>query len=235
MISRIIHKRNVSSRSKTEAKIAISLIIVCSAAATAREFHPGIFRFPVRAITGGKNRKHASLFTIQFAAVNHAWTRIDLMFPGRVHMMRTMRRAEVHDDEWALPRWCRAESWLSSKDTTICTLVARSSIFTFLLLLLPRLLGWNLHFNARWLCQTLWELNGTIFRQLQHLSVFVFLFFFYSFLIRWWIKTQSRRIVQHKWIIVDDSNWLTLWKEIRLLLKSEASTFFFFFFLFYIM
>lgn len=66
----------------------------------------------------GKIVSIPSLFTIQFAAVNHAWTRIDLMFPWRVHVMRTMRCAQVHDDEWAFTP--RAESWLSSKDPTIC-------------------------------------------------------------------------------------------------------------------
>lgn len=66
----------------------------------------------------GKIVSIPSLFTIQFAAVNHAWTRIDLMFLWRVHVMRTMRCAQVHDDEWAFTP--RAESWLSSKDPTIC-------------------------------------------------------------------------------------------------------------------
>lgn len=68
----------------------------------------------------GKIVSIPSLFTIQFAAVNHAWTRIDLMFPWRVHVMRTMRCAQVHDDEWAFTPRARAESWLSSKDPTIC-------------------------------------------------------------------------------------------------------------------
>ena len=68
----------------------------------------------------GKIVSIPSLFTIQFAAVNHAWTRIDLMFPWRVHVMRTMRCAQVHDDEWAFTPRARAKSWLSSKDPTIC-------------------------------------------------------------------------------------------------------------------
>lgn len=67
-----------------------------------------------------KNRKHPEPLHDSIRRGKSRVNEIDLMFPWRVHVMRTMRCAQVHDDEWAFTPRARAESWLSSKDPTIC-------------------------------------------------------------------------------------------------------------------
>ena len=85
------------------------------------------------------------------------------------------------------PGGARAESWLSSKDTTICTLVARSSIFTFLLLLPLRRSAATLaetcilmHADfvkrfGNWMAR-----SSASFNTFRKFSVFEFFFFFLS-------------------------------------------------------